>query len=289
LSGLLTLAIATGASFALAVNQIPGAELIASGFYLLISATVLALIGLISNSKGQSPNDETIVLRYDSNSIWYGRIVSVLCILLAASFVFSARLGWFPGQKPQRHDYTATHVPCSTPALATIPRPMISPTGIFQDPATEDSHLVERFKQWFAVSNLNAEATQILVVEQYPAFDDDYNTFSAVMLFRPSGVQFDNALVFLKRRMPAAGGGQVKYSLLDWRWGDKNEAILTQTELEQLRLPRTQSGKPYPVITIPNPREGESLLIFLRVSAPAGAKLESDASWFQFQLRRVQR
>ena len=201
-------------------------------------------------------------------------------------FVFSAQVGWFPGQESQRKDYSGTDIKLGgTWAAGTQPR-QIDPAGIFQDPATEDAQLIDRFKSWFALQGLDNNQ-RIFIVEQHPAFDAAYNTFSAVLLHPQRDVVFRDALVFLKKRPPGAGGGAVKYTNFGWRWGDAKEAV--KEDLEQLRTPRNQSGSAYPVITIPKPDVGDSLLIFLRMEFAKDSKFVSDPSGFEIQLRRVQR
>ncbi len=275
LTGLMTLAIATSTGYAIAINQIPGAELVANSFLLFIGACVIGLIALVMNTKSRVADERQ--LRYDITSIWYGRLIQTTTIVLYLSFILFASNSWFPGQKPQRKDYTAAAIQCNV-TLATNRAVLISPGGIFQDPALEDAFLVEDVRKWFSPLVGDGKRKQILIIDQYPAFDAAYNTFSCVMLFRETNMEFKRALVFLKRRPPTAGGGAIKYFVKDH-----------QGELEHLRLPKTQSGRQsYPVISIPSPNEGDSLLVMVAVEAQDESQLGISPEWFQFNLRRVQ-
>lgn len=69
-----------------------------------------------------------------------------------------------------------------------------------------DRPLVDRVKAWFgATGTMDPTKEDVLIAEQYPGFGDDYNTFLAVMIFNPEA-EFQGALVFLRRRLPVAGG-----------------------------------------------------------------------------------
>lgn len=286
LTALMSLSGVTAASYALTVNQIQGAEALASWFYFLMMSTILFLVSFVINSK-RSSRVVGIPLQMDASTIWYGRAVNFLTLVLMISFWIFAFEGWFPGQRPQGKDYTGTEIKFAKAVLAGAPPVQIGIAGIFQDQSTEDSQLVERFKAWFCYPIADVPRQQIVVIEQYPAFDGAYNPFSVVILHRPTGIIFKDALVFVKRRLPAAGGGAIKYAMLRWRWGDVNEAM--GAELEQIRMPRNQSGTPYPVFMVPKSDIGDSLLIFLRFEVAKDAKFVLDPEWFQIQLRRVQR
>jgi hypothetical protein len=289
LTGLLTLVIAIAASYALAVNQLPDSERVASYFYVLISLVTVVLIGLVINSqrKSNAPDGSKVLLKFDTNSVWYARLIAAVCIVLAFSFVSFADKGWFPGQSPQVKEYTGALVACPRQDLMSLHETPLNVRVAYRDPSTEDIEILETLKKWIK-PELTRGKEDILIVEQDPAFDADYGTFSAVMHFEPTGTEFVDALVLLRRRLRGAGGESVKYRILGWRTEEKARLIY-DSQLEQLRLPRDQAGQAYPVITIPKPRKDDALLIFVHFRAKEGSKLGDQPSWFNFQLRRVQR
>jgi hypothetical protein len=278
LIALLTLSIVTAASYALAMNEIPDAGLIAHGLYAVITIIVVWLTYLIISSP-----------RYDATTFRFGQIIAWTALLLCIAFVGFGAGGIFPGQSPKRRSFTAAEVSIQSPSIASQYVPNVNPRGGFREGESEDAKLVDRFKTWFAATGtMDAAKQEVLIAEQYPGFDDDYNTFSAVMIFNP-GAEFLDALVFLRRRLPIAGGSAVDYVPLSWRYGDMKDAVASEDLYQQLALPRSQSGQAYPVITIPNPDHGDSLLIFARFKAANNKSLVADAKWYTFKLRRSQR
>lgn len=278
LIALLTLSVVTTASYALTMNEIPDAGLIAHTLYAVISFIVVLLAYLVVTSD-----------LYDRTTFRFAQVVAWATIFLCIAFVAFGGSGSFPGQTPKRRSFTTVDVPLQAPAIASQYVPNVNARGAFREGESEDAKLVDRLKAWFAATGtMDAKQQEVLIAEQYPAFDDDYNTFSAVMTF-PLEAEFQDALVFLRRRLPIAGGNAVDYVPLSWKYGDLRDAVASEDLYQQLSLPRDQSGHAYPVITVPHPGRGDSLLIFARFKAADGKTLGPDAKWYNFKLRRFQR
>jgi hypothetical protein len=269
LVSLFALAVVTTATFALTVNQVANSELLASVFYFIFVFVVIVLVALIVNGHDNG------ALKYNHATFLFGRWIGISTVTLALIFIFIAQMRWFPGQLPRRRDYIFMDVLCDKPLLGTQ-NYQASVTGVYRPAFMEERDGIDQFKDWFGgianVDTSKAEERQLLIVEQSPGFDSDYNTFAAEIFLNPQ-VIFDGALVFIRRSSAGHVGSHNKYTL------------------EQIRLPISNStSRQYPVVEITNPNVNDSLLIFLRVSAEKGGKLDThDPNWFQFKLRRVPR
>jgi len=285
---LLGLTIVTAASFAVAINAIPHSEVAGSALYFLTSTFVVLLSCTLAAAKDETGDYE---LQNDRTTLWSCFLVNVATVFFTIVFISFAANGWFPGQQPVRHDYTAADVKCAAPIRASqnIDDPNV--LGMFGSAAADDEADFKALISWFtAFSKFDATKQDILIVQQYPAFDQDYNTFSAVMTFN-SNVVFKNALVFI-RRSQTVGSGTLIYHLF------APDGKATDSDLQQLRIPRSQNAI-YPVITVSKPNKGDQLIILVQVEAPReennhdvvkkGKELPQNSGDFKFTLRRVQR
>lgn len=280
LTAILALVVVTAGTFAFAIETVSGSYYVATLFYCAINLIAIILTAIVMNSRSATGE-----LQFNGHTAAFGRWVIGLTMLLMVPLASFASFGLFPGQQPRRHDFTSAIVPIGEPVIASDFVPSVNVRGAFRDEGDEDLKEMERMRTWFSPSVSNRKQETILVVQQYPAFDRDYNTFSAIILHRPT-IEFKDALILIRRTPPAVGGGELRVRLFGWRWGDAQEIA----DYEQLRLPRTQSGKPFPVITVPKPNKGDRLLVLARFEATDGNPLHpDDPSWFQIQLRRIQR
>jgi hypothetical protein len=268
LISLFVLGAVTTATFAVTVIQVTNSVVLASIFYGVFVFLVVILVAVIVNSQ------EADRPKYDRATTVFGRWIAISIFTLSAIFVLLAQLRWFPGQMPKRQDFTSVDIPCDKPVLVEQ-HAQANASGVYFPGTLEERDGIEQFKSWFGsiwnVDPTKTDEKQILTIEQSPAFENDYNTFSAELFLTPD-VIFDGALVFIRRAHTNHVGGHVTY------------------DLEQIRLPVSNTTtRQLPVIQIDNPNTNDSLLIFIHVSAAKGVKLSTDPEWYHFHLRRVPR